>query len=429
MAQTLLVADDSKTMQRIVTMAFESSPFRVVAVGSGAEALQAAYEHRPAAILLDYHLPDRSGLDVCRALKGDPSLRDIPVVLMGGSYHPFSEDDARRQGSDDVILKPFRTDQILDKIRTVTGAHGPQTAVGMPAVGASVPPVVTPLPRPAQPPTAPNPAPSYAPAPSAMGAIPGRGPVMPSPRAPLIPPLPGAAPAVPAAQSAQGFELPPEAPRPRNTMVGMPSVVPPPGVTPPGNVSTFPGAPSPGLPAAAQAPRYGGGGGGGRLPPPVGGPGAAPQPASRYPGTPNLPVTTVATPAQPAPAFSGGGGSGALPMPDAFNTHSSPASVPSQPSHSGTSQLGSSQPSIPAAPLAGVDRELLRQLVREEVQNAVRTEMLTMVKSVLGDLFKEKMLPKLLSYGQERIDAVVTRDLQSIMERRVEEELQKLTSQ
>jgi hypothetical protein len=76
-----------------------------------------------------------------------------------------------------------------------------------------------------------------------------------------------------------------------------------------------------------------------------------------------------------------------------------------------------------------VDRELLRQLVREEVQNAVRTEMLTMVKSVLGDLFKEKMLPKLLSYGQERIDAVVTRDLQSIMERRVEEELQKLTSQ
>jgi hypothetical protein len=70
-------------------------------------------------------------------------------------------------------------------------------------------------------------------------------------------------------------------------MMGMPSVVPPPGAAAPGNVSTFPGAPSPGLPsAAAQAPRYGGGGGGGRLPPPVGGPGAAPQPASRYPGRP-----------------------------------------------------------------------------------------------------------------------------------------------
>jgi hypothetical protein len=39
------------------------------------------------------------------------------------------------------------------------------------------------------------------------------------------------------------------------------------------------------------------------------------------------------------------------------------------------------------------------------------------------------MLPKLLSYGQERIETVVTRDLQSVMERRVEEELQKLTSQ
>jgi hypothetical protein len=53
--------------------------------------------------------------------------------------------------------------------------------------------------------------------------------------------------------------------------------------------------------------------------------------------------------------------------------------------------------------------------------------MLVMVKNVLGDLFKEKMLPKLMSYGQERVEAVVSRDLQSIMERRVEEELARLT--
>ena len=73
--------------------------------------------------------------------------------------------------------------------------------------------------------------------------------------------------------------------------------------------------------------------------------------------------------------------------------------------------------------VASVDRAELRALVRAEVQAAVRAEMLGMVKSVLGDLFKEKMMPKLLTYGQERVQSIVTRDLQAIMERRVDEEL------
>ena len=86
-------------------------------------------------------------------------------------------------------------------------------------------------------------------------------------------------------------------------------------------------------------------------------------------------------------------------------------------------------PAPPAASGGNLDLEEIRRQVRDEVQRAVREEMLAMVKSVLGDLFKERMMPKLLSYGQERVEAIVTRDLQSIMERRVEEELAKLTGE
>ena len=83
----------------------------------------------------------------------------------------------------------------------------------------------------------------------------------------------------------------------------------------------------------------------------------------------------------------------------------------------------------PSAQPTGVAPEEIRRLVREEVQRAVREEMLTMVKSVLGDLFKERMMPKLLSYGQERVETIVTRDLQVLMERRVEEELARITGE
>ncbi len=296
MAQTILVADDSATMRQVVTMAFKGSAFRVVAVGGGEEALQAAYDHRPSVVLLDYQMPDRSGFEVCRAMKADPNLRHIPVLMMGGAYHPFSEDEARRSGSDDVILKPFRTDAIHEKVTRLASA------------GASA-------------------APEPSADPQGMRGAPIRG----------------------------------------ATQMGMPAVARP--------------APSAPPPAAPSQPRYGGGAAA-PVPAPAPDPRREPVPAARFksPGEPTKPA--VLAPPTPQPA---------------------------------------------QATAANVDVEEIRRLVREEVQRAVREEMLTMVKSVLSDLFKERMMPKLLSYGQERVETIVTRDLQVIMERRVSEELARIT--
>lgn len=357
MAQTLLVADDSKTMRHAITLAFKGSPFQVVTVGSGAEALQAAYEHRPAIILLDYHLPDRDGMDVCRAIKGDPSLKSIPVLMMGGGYHPFDEAEARAQGSDDVIRKPFKTDLVHEKVKALTGAQ-PEAAAR-----ASVP---TP--------------PAVAKAPSPFGN-------------PALKPTA-------------------EAPRVQNTAMGLPAS---------GGGSRLPSPPT-----SPNAARYGS-----RLPAPPSVPAGSKLP-SRYPAPPSPRSQPIAPPSPPAtvaptpsPMAAAPPRGVATPMPSVPTPApmAAPTPVPA--------------PAPVAAPLPDgvvavgggvtIDREEIRRLVREEVQAAVRAEMLVMVKSVLGDLFKEKMLPKLLSYGQERVEAIVARDLQSIMERRVEEELARLT--
>ncbi len=318
MSRTLLVADDSATMRQVVTMAFKGSPFRVVAVGGGAEALQAAYEHRPDIILLDYHLPDRSGLEVCRALKGDPNLKGIPVLMMGGSYHEFDEGAARASGSDDIILKPFRTDAVHEKVQHLT-RHLPASSV-----------------------------PQAAPAPT----------------------------------QPQG----PRAAQP-NTMLGMRSVPTPPaqppprpGASPAGGARYQHAALSPPPPPARPS--------GAPLPPPARF-GAQPQRLAQPP-VPQAPQPPQAAQPPPAPAAPQRGGSG-------------------------------------ATALSSLDKAELRNLVRAEVQQAVREEMLTMVKSVLGDLFKEKMMPKLLAYGEERIETIVAADLKQVMERKVEEELARLT--
>jgi len=80
-----------------------------------------------------------------------------------------------------------------------------------------------------------------------------------------------------------------------------------------------------------------------------------------------------------------------------------------------------------AAVAAAIDPEEISRLVKEEVQRAVRDQMLAMVKTVLGDLFQERMMPRLLQYGEERINTIVASDLQVIMQNAVEAELAKLT--
>ena len=123
MTQTVLVADDSQTIRKIVEMALKGSPYQVVGVGRAGEVLPAA-QHSPAVILLDYYMPDGSGYELCRSLKSSQATSHIPVVMLGGSYKNFDESMARQVGADAVLMKPFKTDSLLESISSVAGRGG-----------------------------------------------------------------------------------------------------------------------------------------------------------------------------------------------------------------------------------------------------------------------------------------------------------------
>lgn len=120
MSQTILVVDDSQTIRQVVNMALKVAPYKVVGVGTGEEALHEAGPET-AAILLDYHLSDLSGYEVCRRLKDGAETAEVPVVMMAGSKHGFNEGQAREAGADRIIPKPFNTDTLLDAVVAATG--------------------------------------------------------------------------------------------------------------------------------------------------------------------------------------------------------------------------------------------------------------------------------------------------------------------
>jgi len=115
MFRTILVADDSPTIRRIVELAFSDSEFRVDCVGSGGEALARLESVRPDLVLAAVAMPEPAGYELCRAIKA--SERPVPVILLAGTFEPFDPEMAQDCGADAHLIKPFESAALRDKVQ------------------------------------------------------------------------------------------------------------------------------------------------------------------------------------------------------------------------------------------------------------------------------------------------------------------------
>lgn len=131
---SILVADDSITIQKVIGIIFGSEEYSLTIVDNGKAAVQKAQEVNPDVLLIDALMPGMSGYEVCEAIRKDAALATKPVLLLTGSFEPFDEDKARQCGADDHIVKPFESQQIVAKVRElyalgVNRANGVSTPV------------------------------------------------------------------------------------------------------------------------------------------------------------------------------------------------------------------------------------------------------------------------------------------------------------
>jgi CheY-like chemotaxis protein len=147
MSKTLLLADDSVTIQKVVGISFANEDVRIVTVDNGDDAITRAREIRPDIVLADVVMPGKSGYDVCAALKGDPALSGIPVLLLTGTFETFDEDRAARVGADGHITKPFEAHALVELVNArLAGAHAPADRTQPPASERGTAPVAEPEP-------------------------------------------------------------------------------------------------------------------------------------------------------------------------------------------------------------------------------------------------------------------------------------------
>ncbi len=142
MPKTLLLADDSVTIQKVVGLSFASEDVVLVTVSNGDDAITRARELRPDLVLADVVMPGRNGYEVCEAIKTDPELRHIPVLLLTGTFEAFDQERARRAGADGHVTKPFEAQTLVQQVRDLLA----RPIARAPAAGASAPQDAPPAP-------------------------------------------------------------------------------------------------------------------------------------------------------------------------------------------------------------------------------------------------------------------------------------------
>ncbi len=116
MGTKLLLADDSITIHKVVSLTFADEDVQIEAVTNGNVALEKARAGKPDIVLADVFMPGRNGYEVCDSIKSDPELGHTPVVLLVGTFEPFDEEEASRVRCDAHLTKPFDTSELIKLI-------------------------------------------------------------------------------------------------------------------------------------------------------------------------------------------------------------------------------------------------------------------------------------------------------------------------
>jgi CheY-like chemotaxis protein len=109
----ILLADDSATVQKIITLTFSDEGVEVIAVNNGDEAIDRLRRLRPALVMADICIPGKDGYEICEFVKTHPETEGTPVILLVPAFEPFDEDRARRIGADHHLTKPFQSIRML----------------------------------------------------------------------------------------------------------------------------------------------------------------------------------------------------------------------------------------------------------------------------------------------------------------------------
>ena len=117
MKPSVLVAEDEGALVTLLRYNLEREGYRVLEAHDGEEALLVASEEKPDLVLLDWMLPQLSGIEVCRRLRGRQETRNVPIIMLTARGEEADRIRGFETGADDYVTKPFSVRELLGRVR------------------------------------------------------------------------------------------------------------------------------------------------------------------------------------------------------------------------------------------------------------------------------------------------------------------------
>lgn len=119
MNNKILIVEDEKDIRDLIIYALQAKGYETISADDGEKALKMLKENKPDLVILDWMLPSVSGLEICRNIRRDKNIKNIPIIMLTAK---ITEDDkilGLDSGADDYITKPFSTAELSSRVKAI----------------------------------------------------------------------------------------------------------------------------------------------------------------------------------------------------------------------------------------------------------------------------------------------------------------------
>lgn len=115
---TIMIVEDEQAIALLLKYNLEKNGYETITVAHGNRVLSAVEKHLPSLILLDWMLPEISGLELCKIIRNNPELKNIPIIMLTAKSQEEDKVIGLSAGADDYVTKPFSIPELLARIKT-----------------------------------------------------------------------------------------------------------------------------------------------------------------------------------------------------------------------------------------------------------------------------------------------------------------------
>jgi CheY-like chemotaxis protein len=118
MGKKILVVDDNLDVIKMVGLLLQTRGYEIIAAQSGTQALAKAQSENPDLMILDIMMPDMDGYEVCRRLRADPTMANLPILIFTAKSGTTDKMAGFQAGADDFLTKPIHPDELMSRVET-----------------------------------------------------------------------------------------------------------------------------------------------------------------------------------------------------------------------------------------------------------------------------------------------------------------------